>query len=303
MLTEGKAAPALLNLEQTFTELRADYGLADLESSLNSLKAQEQDIQAAFRTQRTDERGRPVAQNVIEGRIGEEERAAQERLDFIARQKSVIIDELNTKYSVIGQIMNFKQVDYQTAVDDYERTFNQNLQVYNLISSEADRQQTAARANLQIYANAITNGNMDYNSLSSDQKLMLNKLEMQSGLPVGFVSSLKLDPGANILFTSTNEGVTQVGVRNPDGSISVQSYGTRTPGKQTDAEFKKGAQTEMGNFLNGKANSYGHVSGSDYLYARNKWVTEGGGNPDDFDTLFRGYRDPYNLGQYNLKDE
>jgi hypothetical protein len=301
MLTGGIEKPAPLNREQAFTDLRAEYGVADLETSLNDLKAQEEEIVAAFRQQRTAERDKPVATNVISGRIGKEERDASERLDYLGRQKSRVVDELNTKYSIIGQIMQFKGEDYQDAVQSYESAFNQNLQIYKLISDEKTAAETSARANLQIYMNAITAGNMDFNSLGADQKVMINKLEAQSGLPVGFVSSLKLDPKANILFTSSNDGVTQVGIKNPDGTISVQNYGTKNSGgKQTEAEFARTAQKEVATFLSSKANSYGHVSGKVYQQVRNKWVEETGSTPDEFDTAFRAYRDPYNLGSYGL---
>jgi hypothetical protein len=301
MLSGGLEKPQVLNREQAFTDLRAEYGVADLETRLNELKGEEDELVAAFRQQRAAERDKTVATNVIEGRISREERDANERLDYLGRQKSRIVDELNTKYSVIGQIMDFKSLDYQDAVQAYESEFNANLAVYKLISDETKAAESSARANLQIYMNAITAGNLDYGSLDAGQKAMISKLEVQSGLPVGFTSSLKLDPKANVLFTTSNDGVTQVGVRNPDGSISVQSYGTKiSGGKQTEAEFNKAAQKEVATFLSSKSNSYGHVSGTVYTQVRNQWVQETGKNPDEFDQTFRAYRDPYNLGQYGL---
>ena len=300
MIAGGAEKPALLNRTQDFEDLRATYGVSDLETTLNDLKAQEDQEVAAFRQQRFDEQGKPVATNVIAGRIGKEEQAANERLDFIGRQKARVVDELNTKYSIIGQIMQFKSLDYADAVSAYETEFSQNMAVYNLMSTEQNRAEDVARANLQIFMTAATKGNLDYASLPADQKVMINKLEAQAGLPVGFTSSLKLDPGANVLFTTSYEGVTQVGVRNADGTISVESYGTRIAGKATDSDKLKMASSEMTQFLSGNANSYGHIDGTTYIYARKKWVEGTGGTTDDFDKMFRDYRDPYNLDQYHL---
>lgn len=307
--------PALLNRAEMFEEYRTQYGVADLETALNDLKAQEDDEVAAFRQQRFTEEGKPVATNVIAGRVSEEERAANERLDFIGRQKSRVVDELNTKYTVIGQMMEFAGLDYQDAVDRYQTEFDRNLKMYDIISGkekearsafESDRD--AARANLQIYMNAITSGNIDYGSLSGDQKAMVAKLEVQSGLPVGFMSSVKKDPNSDIIFTTSNEGVTQVGIRNADGSIDVQSYGTRIGGsssekKVSDVEYRRNAQSEMTNFLTGKTNSYGHVDPQTYNYARNKWIGAGQ-DPDDFDSIYRTFRDPYRTDNaYNVREE
>lgn len=295
---EGTAVkPAPLNREQAFANLRTDYGVSALEGSLNDLKTQEDEIVSALRQQKTAERAKPVATNVISGRIGKEERDASERLDYIVRQKNQVVDELNTKYSIIGQVMQFKGLDYQDAVKSYEDEFNRNLQIYNLVSGEKKAEETSARANLQIYMNAITSGNLDASSLSDDQKIQINKLEAKSGLPIGFVSNLKLSPKDSILFTSTDNGVTQVGVKGADGKITVQSYGTAKTTKEATA---KQAQEEMATFLSSKANSYGHVSGSIYTQTRNLWVQKTGQTPDDFDKIFRAYRDPYNLAQYNL---
>jgi len=124
--------------------------------------------------------------------------------------------------------MNFMSLDYNDAVDRYDKAYSQNLEIYKLIKGEETDAKDAARVNLQILMNTVTSGNVNYDDLPSESKLMISKLEVQSGLPVGFMSSLKVDPKANILFTNTNEGVTQVGFRNSDGSISVKSYGTKT---------------------------------------------------------------------------
>ena len=177
---------------------------------------------------------------VIQGRISEEEQAAAERLDTIGRQKSRIVDQLNTTYSLINMYMTNMGLDYQDATAQYNTEFNNNLKMYDIITgkeraarSDFESDRAMASANLTTYTNAIMSGNLTYSSLSSDQKSMITKLEVQSGMPVGFISGLKMDPGANILFTTSNEGITQVGVRNEDGSISVESYGTRIDGKST----------------------------------------------------------------------
>jgi len=56
---------------------------------------------------------------------------------------------------------------------------------------------------------------------------------------------------------------------------------------------------EMSDFLGGQTNDSGHVTGEVYIYARNKWVSNGG-DIEEFDKQFRSYRDPYSLSQYGL---
>jgi len=264
-LAPTTALPEPLKRVEKFEELRTEYGLTELETTLTDLKAEQDELYALLRVERFTEEGKPVPMGVIAGRISEEERVYLERADYLGRQVARITDELNTKYAVVNNYMTLMGLDYQDAVTRYDDEFKRNIQMYNLIAGarkearsafESDRD--AARSNLQIYMNAVTAGNLDYGSMSADQKLLVNKLETQAGLPVGFMSQVKMDPDANILFTTSNEGVTQVGMRNADGTISVQSYGTRiTSGAgagtaaSTRQNFISDAKTIKGRNING----------------------------------------------------
>ena len=309
--------PAPLDRTGEFDKLRLEYGVSELETQLNDLKAQQDELNAGFREQRFTERGKTVPLNVIEGRISEEERQYSERNDYLGRQVARITDELNTKYNVISTYMNFKNLDYQDAVSRYESEFNQNLQIYNVLAGERkearsayESDRAAASANLQMFYNMVTSGNVDYNSIGDDQKVMISKLEAQAGIPIGFMASVRRDPGSDIVFTTSNEGITQVGIRNADGTISVDSYGTKINSgsskdkKLNETEYKRESQSEMSKFLSSNANSYGHVGPKVYDYARRKWLEGSGQGSDSFDELFRIYRDPYRAGNdYGIKIE
>lgn len=239
LLPAGEA-PVAPKLAETFQQLSDAKGVDAIQTSITALKAQQDEIASQLQINKTAEKGKLVAQGVIEGRISKESQQAQDQYDFIGRQLARKQDELTSTLSNIKMIMDFTQTDYKNASDSYNTQFDQAITTFNLIhgiqqdqKTEAQRATDNARANLQIMANAITAGNMSVGSLSPDQQAQLNKLEVQAGLPVGFISSLKMDPKANILFTSSNNGVTQVGVRNADGSVSVQSYGTPTGGGTT----------------------------------------------------------------------
>ncbi len=228
-------APPLLNRIEEFEKLRTTYDVATLEKSLNDMKAQEEELVAEFRKLKGVEEGKPVALNVITGRVTEEERAYNERLDTLGRQKSRVVDELNTKYSLINTYMNFMGLDYQDAVAAYDREYKKNLDMYGIIVGREDAARSAyesdraaASANLTMFTNLITKGNLDLSQMSADQKVLMSKLEVQAGLPPGFMSTIKKDANADIIFTTTNKGVTQVGIRNADGTVKVESYGKPT---------------------------------------------------------------------------
>lgn len=267
-LTPTTPAPAPLDRVAEFQKMRTEYGVADLEASLNTIKDQVRAEQDAIRQARGIEEGKPVPMGVIAGRISEEERVANQRIDSLGREQSRITDQLNTKYGVINQFMTLKGLDYQDAVKAYDDEFSRNMKMYELVSSKqefaintalsvAKMQQSAyefekttAKANLAIYANAATSGNLSYDKMSADQKLMISKLEVQSGFPVGFIGSLQVSPKDKILGFS--EDKTQAWVIGNDGNVSVIQTGLRASGgKATDTKNIRQQFTEASTLSSG----------------------------------------------------
>lgn len=228
-------APDVPNLVQTYQDLATQKGVDAIQTSITDLKAQQDTLAAQLRTNVKAEQNKPVAENVIAGRVSVQQSNVQDKYDFVSRQLSRKTDELNSALGAIKTIIDLTGQDYQNASQSYTTQFTQAIDTINLVrgiqndqKTEQQRQIDNARANLQIYTNAITKGNLDFGSLSPDQQAQINKLEVQSGLPVGFTASLKLDPGANIVTTSSDQGQIQVLVRNSDGSMSLQTYGTKS---------------------------------------------------------------------------
>ena len=282
LIPEG-GYPAQLDRVAKFEKLREERGMEGLEQSLVDLKAQEEEVFATLRQRKAGERGKRVATGVIAGRITKVEQQERENLDFVQRQKARIIDEINMGYSVINQYMNFYGLDYNDAVDRYNTEFNQNFSMYGLILDQEKlkvdqwyKDQVIASTNLQMFVNAVTKGNLDYAGLPEDQKVMIAKLEAQSGLPVGFIGSIRKDADADIIFTSTTKGITTVGFRNRDGTISTQDYGTyRGSEGETKTGIKKNAFAEIERKLRELGGSDLFVSPEEWKFVRSAWAQQG----------------------------
>jgi len=305
-------APTAPNLLQTFTDLRSSYGLDTLEAELTDLKAQEDATVAQFRVNVAGERSQPVAEGVIEGRVGEQERTYRENLDFVQRQISRKTDQLKTAYGVIDTIMNLTQKDFDNARATYNDkldeaykaiTIAQGIQKTNMDIYE--QQQATARANAQIYVNLLKDGNISLNQLSPDQKVTLNKMELQAGLPMGFFSSIKKDPKADIISTTSNNGQIQVLMRGADGGLTLQSYGTPSAGK---ASFEQGSEnyrtatSEMNTMLTNVTGGDGYVSPEAFRTAAKNWVGAGF-QSEDFFSQFRTYVNPAHYTDYGIPDK
>jgi hypothetical protein len=287
-------APVAPKLTDLYQKLRSDNDVQTLETTLSDLKAQEDELQAGLRQTRTSERNKLVSTSVIAGRIGKAEQQAMEEIDFIGRQKTRVNDELQMRYGVISTMMDLTQKDYENASRDYNDQFNRNIQVYNVFRAEkqtitdqrnkeidravqerqraedkafeassmmvkferedAVRREDAARSNLQIYANMVKSGNLDMKSLSSTTKAAIAKMEVSSGLGLGFLSKLRADnPNGEVKSMTTREGAdgvkyADVIVQNPDGSLKVNTMSLGSYRVASSSSEEKSADKERESF-------------------------------------------------------
>lgn len=247
-LAPTKAAPEPLNRVQLLEQQKASMGVTDLETELNTLKTEENTIKADLRATTSAEEGKSVALNVMAGRMTEEQRVAQTKLDYLNVRKATVVDELTTKYNAINTYIQYAGLDYQDAVKAYESEFDKNVQIQNLLSGfrkeawsyatdsiklqETMKQNNIdnARANLTTITNAITGGNMSYSNLSSEEKLNIQKLEIQSGLPVGTVAALKSNAKTakdNVIATYNDGGQVTVVMKDANGKPYTEVIGTK----------------------------------------------------------------------------
>jgi len=227
------AKPTTPNLVTTYNTLKSDAGVTALETNLADLQNQARLIQDQFKVQVDAETGKPVAMNVIEGRLSEEQKQANQKLSAINTSISNIQNQLTTKYSTIDSIMKYTNEDYSNAVDSYDKQFANNLSIINMAKGIVDTEQTQveqekddARANAQIILNAITSSGQTYDDISNTEKTNLTKLGVQSGLGANFFSTvLAVSVGKDILTTITNDDKTQATIVYKDGTTKMVSTG------------------------------------------------------------------------------
>lgn len=268
-LTPTTAKPDVPKLADTYSALRTQYGVTDLESQLTDLQKQARDIQSLNQVQVNAETGKPVALNVIEGRVSEEAKQNNERLAAVNNSISTITSQLNTKYNVIDSVMKFTGQDYANAADAYDKEFAQNISAMNLVNdtiqsekTDTEHTQDDARANLQIIYNNLNSGAADASSLTDAEKANITKLELTAGLPSGFYSSIQSkNPKSDILSTTTREvngkKYADVILRNADGSLTTKTtylggVDQSGAGKPTEGDKKGEAYSSINSLLSNK---------------------------------------------------
>lgn len=235
--TAMPAAPAVPDLAKQFTDLKTTYNIDGLEQQMNDLDKQEQDAQAQLRANTVNEQGKPVAMNVIEGRVSEQTRQAQDNLDFITRQKTYISNQLQTKYKTIDTLMKLTDSTYDNSKAAYDSQFTQTLSLINSASAvdekaktDADRAADNARANAQIVINAAATRGVTYADMTPDQKVSLSKLGIESGLGADFFSSvLEKSSGKEILTQVVSADQTKMTIVYKDGTTKL--FATGLPAK------------------------------------------------------------------------
>ena len=313
-----KQRPEIPNLVNLFNNLRSESNIGDLEGRLAELDNVQQDIESRVRERTGIEEGKPVPINVISGRVGEVERQELFRLDFIGRQKDRLSSQLNSQYKLIDTIINLTGKDYDNAVTDYQAEFNQNMSIYKIVNADQQAQRNeqirsleraqdkvfdlnktlatweredikiaedSAKSNLQIYSNLIASGNLDMKNLPSKTKAEITKLEVKSGLGVGFLNMVKpkleynSTGGYKIISTTTRKNSSgtkyaDIVYKSGDGSIGVINQPLGDESLTKDQQLVK-IKSEMFNTLVNNSGKDKYVSPFTYKTLKDAWMSKG----------------------------
>ncbi len=244
MGTSMPEAPKYLDM---FKDLRDEYNLGSLESSMNEYKDLIRKEELMLQQQRNYLRSQPVRMGVIEGRTDKATRDRQEQISWYSSELQRTGDMVTSAYNMINLTMQFTQMDYEAARDQYQTEFNNRLGIYQTLAQEARDQRdfaykvfsdnrAIASTNLSMYADMIAKGNLSWESMDSGQKAEIAKMETMVGLPVGFLSKIQLPAGHDVVqMIPRDDGRggnwLDIIYRNPDGTLRVENVktGSYTP--------------------------------------------------------------------------
>lgn len=236
--TEAPEAPSFTD---RYFELREDQGLNDLEQRLSSLDNEEKTLQAQKRKSIGAETGKPVALNVIQGRVTEQERNFNERLDTIQREKDYLANQIQTRNSLIETVMDLEDTDYQNAKSTYETKFNQALDIIKTTNTVNNAVQDNARANASVIVDLMSERGLVYSQLTPKTQTQLTKLSLEAGFGSGLFAEVlnRSQAVKHISITKSKDG-SQASViyQNPDGTYG--SYTLPTGLKNTVTPGNKG---------------------------------------------------------------
>lgn len=248
--TERPDAP---NYEQSLRDLRTEYGIEPLENQLNDLNGQLEDLYAIRKQRIEAEKNKTVATNVIAGRVSEVEKQENERIAELESSISKITNQLNTKLSVVNSLMGAKELDYNTAVQDYDAQMKENITLFNAaqgieesLKSEEQRAIDNARSSAQILMNGYLSAGMSYADLTPTQQSTIQKLAVESGFDPSFyetVMSVTGEVQKEVLTQIISDDKSQVSIVYKDGTTATIPTGFRAGANVPAGGFKSGGSS------------------------------------------------------------
>lgn len=243
--------PAPTSMSELFSSEKAKLGIEPLETELADLDAEIERINAELLVE-AEKAGEQVISSREIGRAkGQLQKRADREIALLNIERSAVARQLNNKMNTLEMIMGFTQQDFENTSTYYSNQYKRVLDVYNLISDEEDKELTRterakndAKANLTVIQNALREGNIDYATLTDDQKLKISQLEIQSGYPQGLTAKIKnTDPDKKVQTVTSRTGADgnvyyDILLTDKDGGMSVKSI---LKGKAASSELKTSA--------------------------------------------------------------
>ena len=204
-------------LTDLYTQLSESTGLNNITERLTTLKNERATIEDRLRSRMSYIEGQQVSMDVIGGQTSEVQRQEQQNLQYINSAIQVTVEEQQGALNYIQTYVTLTGQDYQNALNHYTTVFDTKMKAIQMIndakqvewSQEMELikwEQGVAQAQLSMYADMIAAGTMFLGNMTDEQKIEIGRLEVQAGLPLGFLSKVQIDPSKRIQSISQRQG-------------------------------------------------------------------------------------------------
>ena len=305
-------------LTDLYTQLSESTGLNNITERLTTLKQERATIEDRLRSRMSYIEGQQVSMDVIGGQTNEVQRQEQQNLQYINSAIQVTVEEQQGALNYIQTYVTLTGQDYQNALNHYTTVFDTKMKAIQMINDAKQVEwsqemeiikweQGVASAQLAMYADMIAAGTMFLGNLSDEQKIEIGRLEVQAGLPLGFLSKVQIDPSKRIQSISQRQGADGymysdvVKIDPQTGALTVDSIKlgkfyiaprSSGGGGVSYSEAKDMSLTALNKKYNSSLVKYrgsdGKVSPETYRDAKAAYIDEGG-TSESFDQNFGGY--------------
>lgn len=261
-MLDSKSQEPTVSLKDEFLKQKKDLGIGDLESELADVESQLEALNAEHKNAILTGESKKVPLGAMRRGLSEVDLQYSRTLNDLTAQRNSVSNQLNMKYGVLNTMISLTDKDMARAEQAYQNEFNQIVTLTNMIQgieqnyqTTQEREQTAARANVQIMANLLKDGSISYADMDINMITDLKRMELTAGLPVGFTEFINAAVEEPVVsfgtaFTDVNGNRIQpIFTRDPaTGALSVSNIelgvvsieGSGTPGVGVGGSGKKG---------------------------------------------------------------
>lgn len=310
---ESTAAPqAPQSMAQLFNEQKSKLGLDVLETKLADMDSEIDRVNANLLVESEKAGQELVSMREITRTRGSLQMEAQQRIALLNVERNAVARQVGNKLDTLKMVMDYTGQDFTNSTNYYNQNFNRNVQLYNLVKgiedsskTEVQRAKDDAQANINTLTTMFKAAGVDYMSLSADQRLTIAKLEIQAGLPSGFVATALSNAEKPIRSIITSDDNTQATLIYDDGSTKTISTGlaakVNKTADMTAAEKKESLISQVSQAFEQYKGRDNFVSPEDWKQLRAIWLGQGGILKDFIDN-FRVYTNPADPLDYNLSE-
>ena len=196
------------------TNAETSLGVDSIKQNITTLNDQYTALTNDLQNRQATEASKPgVVATIINGRMqmlsAEDSKALN---DLKARISSANTDYKNAN-TAVQSIMKNAQTDYTNASKAYNDAYTKAYQVFTSAESQLTKEQASASANAKVIISSFKGSSTGIHSITPEQETEWNNLELQAGLPTGFIKAA-VQAELNV----------DKWVKGTDGNMYVQGY-------------------------------------------------------------------------------
>jgi LysM repeat protein len=203
--------PPPTTYESDLEALKAKEGTTALQTQINSVNAETAALEASYKAGKAAISNELAPMDLLTTRQRELADQYNQQLDNLNNRKKVLVDEYNLKVSNINAIMDAKKMDYDSAKDAYDTSFNQAINLMTIMNTMENTKADNARANLTATMSMLQT--VDPSLITPEMRASLNLMDAQAGNTVG-ISQFVLDNATDPILGNGQ-------VENADGTKSL----------------------------------------------------------------------------------
>lgn len=181
------APPVVPDMATEQTNAENQVGIPGIQANINNLTGTLTNLENDLQNRQAQEASKPgVVATIINGRMQMLSAQDSKALNDLKAQITSANTQLTQANTAVATIMRNKQTDYANAHTAYNDAYTKAYNTFTNAETEIDKEQASASANAKVIIDSFKG---TANKPSTNQQASFTTLELQAGLPSGFIEA------------------------------------------------------------------------------------------------------------------